>query len=100
MQKPNQKPTEHEKPDGHGKDAPPERHYVIRIDKDTHKLEVSELTGRELLKLAGKDPIDRYALYQKQHGGKRQRIGLDDKVSFEAPGVEHFKTMPLDQTEG
>jgi hypothetical protein len=29
-----------------------------------------------------------------------QEIGLDEDVCFTTPGVEKFKTMPLDQTEG
>ncbi|MGZ3720721.1 MAG: multiubiquitin domain-containing protein [Bdellovibrionota bacterium] len=84
----------------HGKPIPHAKHYVIRIDKVKHTVSVPEMTGRQLLELAGKTPVDRYALYQKFHGGKRERIGLEQVVNFRAPGIECFKTMPLDQTEG
>lgn len=78
---------------------PKARRYRIRIDKTHYVVEVSSMTGRELLKLAGKDPV-RFAISQKLRGGQMKRIGLDEVVDFTSPGVERFVTMPLDQTEG
>jgi len=79
---------------------PRARRYRIRIDKQHFVVEVPCMTGRELLRLAGKNPPEQYRLYQKFSGGERKSIGLDDKADFTTPGVERFMTLPLDQTEG
>ena len=83
-----------------GKKIPHSKRYRIRIDKEHYVVEVPEMIGRDLLKLAAKDPPERFALYQKLHGGQAQKIELDEMVDFRSPGVERFMTLPLDQTEG
>lgn len=79
---------------------PRAKKYIIRIDKVKHTVEVPRMTGRELLTLAGKLPVERYTISQKLHGGQVKTIGLDEYADFTAPGVERFMTLPLDQTEG
>lgn len=79
---------------------PKARRYRIRIDKARYEVNRPEMTGRELLVLAGKTPPERYTISQKLHGGQTRPIGLDDVADFTAPGVERFMTLPLDQTEG
>lgn len=74
--------------------------YLIRIDRETYVVDESSKTGRELLQLAGKQPIERYQIDQKFRGGQVRTIGLDESVSFCAPGIERFMTLPLDQNEG
>jgi hypothetical protein len=76
------------------------RRYQIRIDKDAYVVNVTHMTGRQLLELAGKCDVSRWKIFQKLHGGKVEEISLDQVVSFTAPGIEKFKTLPLDQTEG
>jgi hypothetical protein len=84
-----------------GKEKPPKaKKYVIRIDKTKYTVEVSSMTGREILTLAGKTPVEQYKLTQKMHGGAAKTIGLDDTVDFTEPGVERFMTLKRDQTEG
>lgn len=83
-----------------GRKIPHAEHYRIRIDKDHYVVDVPEMTGRDLLVLAGKTPPERFALYKKMHGGQAQKIELDEVTDFRAPGVERFMTLPLDQTEG
>ena len=83
-----------------GKKIPHAKKYRIRIDKDHYVVDVSEMTGRALLELAEKKPVERFAIYQKLHGGKTKKIELDEVADFRAPGVERFMTLPLDQTEG
>lgn len=83
-----------------GREKPIAKKYKIRIDKSTFVVDVPEMTGRELLVLAGKRPPERYQIYEKLRGGERREIPLDKKASFRAPGVERFLTLPLDQTEG
>src|SRR5687768_17068226 len=82
-----------------GKEKPPKaKKYIIRVDKTKFPLEVTGMTGREILTLAGKTPVEQYKLTQKMHGGAAKTIGLDDDVDFTAPGVERFMTLKRDQT--
>ena len=82
--------------DRHG----PQRKYEIKIDRDSFETPISRITGRELLKLAGKKPAEGYAIYLKVKGGQPRRIDLNQKIDLSQPGVERFVTLPLDQTEG
>ena len=83
-----------------GKRPPKCGKYLIRVDKAHYKVEVESMTGREILELAGKVPVERFQLNQKLHGGVVKKIAYDEKVDFTEPGVERFMTIPLDQTEG
>jgi hypothetical protein len=84
-----------------GKEKPPKaKKYIIRVDKTKFTVEVSSMTGREILSLAGKTPVEQYKLTQKMHGGAAKTINLDDPVNFTEPGVERFMTLKRDQTEG
>lgn len=81
-----------------GKPVPKGKKYRIRIDKQQFVVAVSEMKGREVLALAGKTP-DKYLLRQKVHGAVVP-VGPDDEVSFVAPGVERFMTIPNEVQEG
>lgn len=83
-----------------GKPVPPAKQYRIRIDKDYFDVTVPSMTGRQLLELAGKSPPEGYQIRQKLLGGEVRKIGLDEVTRFDAPGVERYVTLPLDQTEG
>lgn len=83
-----------------GKKIPQAEKYRIRIDKEHYVVLNTEMTGGQLLAQAGKQPPERYALYQKLKGGETVKIELNQKADFTAPGVERFMTLPLDQTEG
>ncbi|MFO0979090.1 MAG: multiubiquitin domain-containing protein [Planctomycetaceae bacterium] len=76
------------------------RRYRIRIDKEPYIVHVTHMTGLQLLELAGKCDIGRWKIFQKMHGGSVEEIRPDQAVSFTKPGIEKFKTLPLDQTEG
>jgi hypothetical protein len=75
------------------------RRYRIRIDREHFVVNVTHMTGRQILELAGKCEVTKWQIFQKLHG-ELKKIGLDEVVDFTAPGVEKFKTLPLDQTEG
>lgn len=83
-----------------GKQVPKEMRYQIRIDLNKYTVDRECMTGREILILAQKSPVERFQLNQKQSGGKVTKIGYDQTVCFTEPGVERFMTIPLDQTEG
>lgn len=83
-----------------GRNPPKAKKYRIRIDKEKFVVNVPAMTGRELLNLAGKTPATEYLIFQKFHNGDSKKIGLDEKADFTTPGVERFRTLPLDQTDG
>jgi Multiubiquitin len=79
---------------------PRAKRYVIRIDKIKYTVHVHEMTGRQLLELAGKKPPEQYSISMKLHGGHVKPIGLNEEVHFHHHVIERFMTLPLDQTEG
>jgi hypothetical protein len=83
-----------------GRKPPKAKQYRIRVDRDRFVVNVSQMTGRQILELAGKQPPERFRLDQKLHGGQAVKIELAEVVDFTTPGVERFMTLPLDQTEG
>lgn len=84
----------------HGKKPPKAKKYRIKIDKTYYTVEVPEMTGRDLLVLAQKDPPENYMILRIMHGGESKPIGATESVSFVEPGIERFVTLPKDQTEG
>lgn len=74
--------------------------YEIKVDRDKYPVHQECMTGKEILALAGKTPIERFQLNQRFKTGKVVVIGYDQKVCFSEPGIEKFMTIPLDQTEG
>jgi Multiubiquitin len=83
-----------------GRPLPHAAEYRIRIDRERYEVCAPTISGRELLQLAGKVPIERFAVYLKRVNGATERIGVDQRVDLRGPGVERFVTLPLDQTEG
>src|SRR5690606_31952708 len=81
-----------------GKAVPRGKKYRIRLDKQQFVVAQSEMKGREILALAGKTPA-KYLLRQKVKATVVP-VGPDDEVSFVAPGVERFMTIPNEVQEG
>src|ERR1039457_995494 len=79
---------------------PRAKQYRIRIDGQKYTVSAHGMTGRELLVLANKEPVDSFMIVEKVHGEKPRRIGLEEYVDFTKPGIEKFITQPLGQTEG
>jgi hypothetical protein len=83
-----------------GKRPPLSRGYRIRINGQPFVVSIPEPTGREILTLAGLLPAEDYTLRVKFAGEKPRKVELDEKVDLRKPGVEKFKAVPRDQTEG
>jgi len=83
-----------------GEKPPLAKGYRIKVNGDQFVIENPEPTGREILTLAGLLPPENYTLRVKAAGQKPQKVGLDEKVDLRRPGVEKFKALPRDQTEG
>lgn len=82
-----------------GKTPPKGKKYRIKVDGVQYEVPET-LTGRQILELAKKLPVERFQLNQKMRGGSVVKIGYDQVVDFTSPGIEKFMTLPLDQTEG
>lgn len=83
-----------------GKRPPLSRGYRIRINGEPYVVHEAEVTGREVLTLAGLLPAENYTLRVKIVGEKPRKVELDEKVNLRHHGVEKFKALPRDQTEG
>ena len=78
---------------------PRAKRYIIRIDKEPYVIEKSVITARELLQLAGKNPPEKFRIWQVIKGESHE-LSLGDKVDVRAAGVEKFRTLSRTQTEG
>ena len=83
-----------------GERPPLAKGYRIKINGTAYVLFDPVPTGREVLTLAGLLPVENYTLRVKAAGSKPEKVGLDDNVDLRQPGVEKFKALPRDQTEG
>lgn len=82
------------------KRPPRARGYRIRVNGEHFVIENPEPTGRQILELARLLPPENYTLWLKIRGDQPQRVDLNEKVDLRQPGVEKFKALPRDQTEG
>ncbi|MCO5066776.1 MAG: multiubiquitin domain-containing protein [Rhizobiaceae bacterium] len=83
-----------------GKRPPLAKGYRIRVNGEPFVVHDPKPTGRAILTLAGLIPAENYTLRVKLAGEKPRKVGLDEKVDLRHPGVEKFKALPRDQTEG
>jgi len=78
-----------------------EKEFKFTVDKEKFEVEDPLITARSILLLAGIVDVDKYALYMKVQGQQRKKIeNLDDEIDLSQKGLERFKTIPLEQTEG
>jgi hypothetical protein len=83
-----------------GRKPPKAKGYKIKVNDTAFVSAKPEITGREVLELAGLHPPDQYRLRLKVKGEKPQPIGLADVVDLRCPGVEKFRAIRQDQNEG
>ena len=83
-----------------GEKPPKASRYRIIIDRKPYVVEAPEIAGREVLELAGLVPPENYTLRVTIAGQRPEKVGLDEVVDLTRKGVERFKSMPRDQTEG
>ena len=74
--------------------------YRIRVNRKTLVVHKPNPTGREILSEAGFCPPEDNTLRMKIHGGRPKKIALNEPVDLTARGVEKFKVLPRDQTDG
>lgn len=83
-----------------GKRPPLAKGYRLKVNGDPFTIFEPKPTGRAVLTVAGLLPAENYTLRVKLAGEKPRKVGLDEKVDLRHPGVEKFKALPRDQTEG
>lgn len=83
-----------------GKQPPHCRGYRFKVNGQPYVVNDPIITGREVLTLAGKTPPSDYTLRMKVAGHRPKKVELDEEVNLRHPGIEKFKALPLDQTEG
>lgn len=76
------------------------RGYRIRVNGERFVVYEPCPTGREILELASLTPPENYTLRIKIRGERPRKVTLDEKIDLRQPGVEKFKALPRDQTEG
>ncbi|WP_425062035.1 multiubiquitin domain-containing protein [Pyruvatibacter mobilis] len=83
-----------------GERPPLAKGYRMRINGESYVIHDPKPTGREVLTLGGLLPAEEYTLRVKRPGEKPEKVGLDEVVDLRKRGVEKFKALPRDQTEG
>lgn len=82
-------------------EVPPRcRGYRIRVNRDRYEIHEPNPTRETILETAGLTPVNQWTLRLKMHGGKAELIEPGARVDLTRPGVEKFKALPRDQTEG
>lgn len=73
--------------------------FKIIVDQKRHDWPERYITGLEIKRLAGVDPVA-YDAWQDVPGPEDELIGDNDKVDLTKPGVERFFTGKKTTTEG
>ena len=83
-----------------GEQPPLCKGYQILVNRKTVVIYDPFPMGREILAKAEFIPPKDYTLRMKILGSRPKKIGLDEKVDLTTKGIEKFKVLPRDQTEG
>ena len=74
--------------------------FEIKINGKKHTVTAAMISGKEILELAGLLPVESYTLRLKIAGERPRKITLNEQIDLSKPGIEKFKALPRDQTEG
>jgi len=83
-----------------GKPTPLAREYRFKVNQIPCVWPHPTISGREILTAANLVPPENYSLREKIKGHTPRPIKLDDKVDLREPGVEKFRAIRKEQTEG
>ncbi len=83
-----------------GNGPKPPKAYKIKIDGKMFDVQDRYVTGRDILVLANKTPLNDYGVALQEHGHNMRTIGLDEAVDLDAPGVEKFVTFHTGHSDG
>lgn len=83
-----------------GKEPPKAKRYRIRVNSEKFVFDIENPTREQILETAGLVPTNKYSLRLKLKGGGHRLISEGEHVDLTEPGVERFKALRRDQTEG
>ena len=70
--------------------------YAVKIDKAVYETEKPVISGKDLLKMAGKEPPVDYVVYLLLEDGDMESIRLTEVVDLQRSGVEKFRAFRAD----
>jgi len=72
--------------------------FIIRVDDKKVKVDDPVVTGRQVLNLVSKRPIEEHLLYFISRDGILEDIGLEEKIDLRTRGIERFITFENDRS--
>lgn len=75
-----------------GRRPPRGRRYRLKVDTDRITVTNETVTGRQILELAGRTPVDDFVLILLLRGEDNEIIQLDEEIDLTRPGLERFVT--------
>lgn len=75
-----------------------EHGWKIKMDEQMYDVSDPVLTGRQLLNLAGKVPVEEHLVYFLDRTNLLEDIGLEETVDLRAQGIERFLTFRNDRS--
>ncbi|MBR9871483.1 MAG: hypothetical protein GYB26_10115 [Gammaproteobacteria bacterium] len=73
--------------------------WTFRVDKEKYQVDEPNITGRQILEMTGKSPVEQFLLILSGHGQPRE-VALDEMVDLSIPGIERFRTLQRECREG
>lgn len=70
--------------------------YAVKINGDVFETDKPVLSGKELLKMAGKEPPSEFVIYLQLEDGDMENIRPSEVVDLQRTGVEKFRTFRAD----
>ena len=83
-----------------GEQPPLAKGYRFKVNGTGYVVHDPIIEGIEVLTIAGFLPAKDHTLWVSLKDGKPRKVELDDKVDLREFGVEKFKALPRDQTDG
>lgn len=74
--------------------------YLVKINGEKFVFCSPKVSGREILLAAGLTPPENYSLRLMARGERPRKIKLDEIVDLTEKGIEKFRAIIVDQTEG
>jgi len=75
-----------------GRKPPRGRRYRVQVDDEKHLVENDVVTGRQVLEIAGREPVEDYVLILRLWDEDNEIIDPNDEVNLARRGIERFVT--------
>lgn len=75
-----------------GRKPPRGRRYRVRVDDEKYLVTDDVVTGRQILEISGREPVEDYVLILRVWDEDNEIIDPDDEVNLARRGIERFVT--------